>query len=53
MFDGYWKVGNGNEMCDQLHGEALTQAGPAAAGRPGLSGRFEQAIECIIANDFV
>ena len=33
----------------ELHGKALAQAERAAAARPGVSGRMEEAIESIIA----
>ena len=37
----------------ELHGEALTQAERAAAARPGVNGRLEDAIESIIARSRV
>lgn len=40
-------------MLDQLNCDALAEAERAAAARPGVSGRMEQAIEHIIANGHV
>ena len=53
IYEGDSEDINGEVMLDQLKCDALAQAERAAAARPGVSGRLEEVIERIIANNRV